>query len=114
MGLPFVAKEKELRELAKKRMDSLDAYRVLVDETPVTPMRLASDSMFRLKVNRDIEGHVDPVLGNMPAIKKGKYNAVIDGYWLWFRPEHDCTISSFTSCKTGILTLNVNHKITLI
>ena len=112
MGLPFISKEKDLLELATKRMDSLDSYQVLLDNKPITPIRMTS-KMFNLKVNRNIEGHTDPVLGYMPEIKKGKYNAVIDGYWLHFKPEQDCTISSFTSCKTGILSLNVNHSISL-
>lgn len=112
MGLPFLSNEKSLTDLATKRMDSLDSYQVLLDNKPVTPIRMTS-KMFRLKVNRDIEGHIDPILGYMSEIKKGKYNAVIDGYWLNFQPEQDCVISSFTSCKTGVLSLNVNHNISL-
>ena len=116
LGLPFVSSSSELLDLAKKRMDSLEDYKVLLNNVPTKPERVTSD-MFKIKVNRNIEGHEDPVLGHMPSIKKGKYNAVIDGYWLFIKPntltKRDYQINSFTSCKTGILSLNVNHNLTI-
>ena len=53
-------------------MDSLEDYKVLVNNVPTKPERVTSD-IFKIKVNRNIEGHEDPVLGHMPSIKKRKY-----------------------------------------
>lgn len=116
LGLPFISSASELLRLAKKRMDGLEEYKVLINSVPVYPDRVTSN-VFKIKVNREIESHEDPVLGHMPRIKKGKYNAVIDGYWLFIKPstltKKRFQINSFTSCKTGILSLNVIHNITV-
>jgi hypothetical protein len=97
-------------DLAKMRMDTLEELRVMIDDKTVTPERIRSD-VFKLVVGRNIPEHIDPLLGYVPKIVKGKYNAVIDGYWLLLKPDQDCKIHSFTSCKTGVLSLNVNHQI---
>lgn len=115
IGLKYVHKDEDLIKLAKNRMDTLDEYRVSFNGVSVQPERCRSD-VFRLKVNRFIDEHEDPVLGRVPKIVKGKYNAVIDGYWLFLKPAVDiekCTINSFTTCKTGVLSLRVNHEIVL-
>jgi len=116
LGLPFISSASQLLHLANKRMDSLEEYRVLIDSVLVYPERVTSN-FFKIKVNREIESHEDPVLGYMPRIIKGKYNAVIDGYWLFIKPnsitKKKLQISAFTSCKTGILSLNVVHNITV-
>jgi hypothetical protein len=116
LGLPYVSSASELLHLAKKRMDSLEEHKVLINSVLVYPERVTSD-IFKIKVNRDIQSHEDPILGHMPQIRKGKYNAVIDGYWLFIKPntltKKDYQINSFTSCKTGILSLNINHNITI-
>jgi hypothetical protein len=115
IGLKYVHKDEDLIKLAKDRMDTLDEYSVSFNGVRVEPERCRSD-VFRLNVNRFIDEHEDPVLGKVPKIVKGKYNAVIDGYWLFLKPVVDikkCTINSFTTCKTGVLSLRVNHEIAL-
>jgi hypothetical protein len=50
--------------------------------------------------------------------KRGKYKAVDEGYWIFLKPNSlkkgSHKIPSFTSCETGVISLDVHHTLKVV
>lgn len=103
LGFAFTP-EHELRKVAKQRIDMLLEMKVSVNGLSVIPRQVMSP-IFNLQVKRNV---MKPELGN--KIVKGRYKAISNGHWLYTTlGEGSHEIKSFACCKSGRLTLTVNH-----
>lgn len=102
----------ELERVAHQRINTLTNMNTMIDGSPYTPMRFDSGSCFDIKLKDNIN---DMELGT--AIKKGKYKAFTDGYWVILEPgrlspgRH--VINSNASCSMGILYLGVEYHVNI-
>lgn len=107
-GFPFTPDE-QLKQIAKERIDQLPRISASIDGQPITPVRIQSP-VFTLHLKRDMP---NPEIGNPKnkKIAKGKYKVVTEGYWAYEKNLSPGThvISSFASCSTGVLSLDVRH-----
>lgn len=79
---------------------------IQIDGKPVTPVRVQTDP-FILNLKHDV---LNPELGK--KIRKGKYKAVGEGYWVFEKLESgNHRLESYASCKTRALSLAVEHQI---
>jgi hypothetical protein len=112
LGLSFMSDEK-LFEMARDRINSLQKTYVMIDDVVVEPERVASN-IFNLELKRDI---INPKVSytRINHIRKGKYKAIGDGYWIFIKPNelesgmHD--IHTFAACESGTVTIDVHHNI---
>lgn len=112
LGLSFMSDEK-LLEMARERINTLQKTYVMIDDVIVEPERVASN-IFNIDLKRDI---INPKVSytRINHIRKGKYKAIGDGYWIFLKPNeletglHD--IHTFASCESGTVKIDVHHKI---
>jgi hypothetical protein len=113
LGIVGLTPDDLLMETAKERIDSLVRMEVSIDKQPQRGIRMMSP-VFEIDLKHDI---LKPEVGPK-KIKKGRYKAVTDGYWLFLKPgtldvgEH--TIETFGACRTERLSLSVCHHLTVV
>lgn len=120
LGFIGLSSEEKMKQVAKERIDrltrinlSLDGHSIITGPESEMVTRIATP-IFHVELKKDI---IDLELGPK-KVKKGRYKAVADGYWLFIKPnsleygEHK--IDTFGSCDNGRLTLNVKHHFTII
>jgi hypothetical protein len=104
-----------LKDIAKTSIDNLPNISISLDGLVNNPIRIQSD-VFQLELERDIQNPEIPE--NLKNISKGNYKAVGEGYWIFLKPNSlkkgNHQMSSFASCKTGELSLEVRQYIDII
>ncbi len=111
-GLPFMSDFK-LREMADDRIDTLQKKFVMIDDEVVEPERVMS-KIFTINLKRDI---VNPKVSytRINHIRKGKYKAIGNGYWLFIKPNelekgvHN--IHTIATCEAGIVNIEIYHEL---
>jgi hypothetical protein len=119
-GYIGLSSEEKMRQVAKERIDrltrinlSLDGEQIITGPKSELVTRITTP-VFHVELKNDI---MDLELGPK-KVRKGRYKAVTDGYWLFIKPnsldygEHK--IDTFGSCDNGRLSLNVKHHFTII
>jgi len=112
LGFPF-SSDQLLRDTAKSRVDSMVRIEMQLDGVLNKAQRIMSP-VFNLIINRDIH---EPELGPK-LIRKGKYKAVSDGWWLYLPPDsldlgrHQ--LDTFASCAAGVISLRVKHTLQIV
>lgn len=102
LGFPFTPDE-ELRKVAVQRLEDLTMSVSLNGEQVRTEQIMSP--IFYLDLKREM---LNPELGT--KVKKGKYKAISNGHWLYtVLKDTKNEIKSYACCKTGRLTLAVNH-----
>jgi len=104
LGFDFTSEE-ELRKVAVQRIDMLLEMKATINGQSVVPRQILSP-VFNLEIKRNV---MKPELGN--KIRKGKYKAISNGHWLYtiLPSTEKSEIKSYACCKSGRLTLAVNH-----
>lgn len=103
----------KLREMADDRIDTLQKKFVMIDEEIVEPERVMTN-IFSINVKRDI---INPKVSytRINHIRKGKYKAIGNGYWLFIKPNelekgiHN--IHTIATCEAGIVTIDIYHEL---
>jgi hypothetical protein len=111
-GLSFMSDSK-LREMADDRIDTLQKKFVMIDDEVVEPERVMS-RIFTINLKRDI---INPKVSytRINHIRKGKYKAIGNGYWLFIKPNelekgiHN--IHTIATCEAGIVNIDVYHEL---
>lgn len=119
-GYIGLSSEEKMRQVARERIDrltrinlSLDGEQIITGPKSDLVTRIATP-VFQVELKNDI---IDLELGPK-KVRKGRYKAVADGYWLFIKPnsleygEHK--IDTFGSCDNGRLSLNVKHQFTIV
>lgn len=110
IGFPF-QKDEDLIKAAKERIDTLENRLVTVDGVMVTAERITTD-VFKLDLKRDI---VPPPTAyqKVKKIRKGKYKAVGDGYWVLLPSlkEGSHKIHTHVACAQNIVRIDVHHNL---
>jgi hypothetical protein len=99
--------EKELIEIATKRMDSIGNLE----------FNLNGDIIRELKKYRFLSKFFSVELpkDNVLDLPSGKARLISDGYWVFTKPIiEDTTISTFGSCSSGITKIGVNYCIKIL
>jgi hypothetical protein len=118
-GFVGLTSDEKMINIAKERLDTLSRMYVTIDgqslvSSPESQLitRIMTP-IFKVNLKEDI---LNPELGGK-KIRKGKYKAVADGYWLFLRPNSldigNHVIETFGSCNSGRLSLDINHHITI-
>lgn len=111
-GLPFMSDSK-LMEMAEDRIDTLQRKFIMVDDKIVEPERVMS-RIFTINLKRDV---IDPRVSytRINHIRKGKYKAIGNGYWLFIKPNefengiHN--IHTIATCEAGIVNIDIYHEL---
>ena len=111
-GLPFMSDFK-LREMADDRIDTLQKKFVMIDDEVVEPERVMS-KIFTINLKRDI---VNPKVSytRINHIRKGKYKAIGNGYWLFIKPNelekglHN--VHTIATCESGIVNIDIYREL---
>ncbi|HEX7178542.1 MAG TPA: hypothetical protein VF220_02380 [Nitrososphaeraceae archaeon] len=115
LGLPF-QKDIDLMKAATERINTLETMRVEVDGQKIKPQRLATD-IFNLELKREVHNPKTDYC-RIETLRKGKYKAIGDGYWLFIKPNQFDkgihTIDTFCSCASNIVRVNVHHTLNII
>ncbi len=119
-GYIGLSSDEKMRQVAKERIDKLTRISLNFDGNAIITggdsemVTRITTPVFQVELKNDI---TDLELGPK-KVKKGRYKAVADGYWLFTKPntldygEH--RIDTFGSCDNGRLLLDVNHHFTII
>jgi hypothetical protein len=118
-GFVGLTSDEKMINIAKERLDTLSRMFVTIDEQSLVSspesqlITRIMTPIFKVNLKEDI---LNPELGGK-KIRKGKYKAVADGYWLFLRPNSldigNHVIETFGSCNSGRLSLDINHHITI-
>ncbi len=118
-GFVGLTSDEKMINIAKERLDTLSRMFVTIDRQSLVSspesqlITRIMTPIFKVNLKEDI---LNPELGGK-KIRKGKYKAVADGYWLFLRPNSldigNHVIETFGSCNSGRLSLDINHHITI-
>jgi hypothetical protein len=115
IGHRYLTRDSVLERVAKERMAMIVELRLKIDDDIIKAERVMSPA-FPLNVPS-----TSPYLNmktEIGQIKKGKYKAISDGYWLFLKPNSlekgTHVIETFGSCQTGRLSLEIHHTIDII
>jgi hypothetical protein len=110
LGFPF-QKDEDLIQAAKERIDTLENRTVTIDGEPINAQRVTTD-VFSLNLRRDI---VPPPTAyqKVKKIRKGRYKAVGDGYWILLSDLEPGLhkIHTHVACAQNIVRIDVHHNL---